>query len=86
MGQQPTWETSLQRENLIKAKDELSYALQRIQARNQWTQRQMAAYLGTSQSSVSKAVRTKTARQLSFDRLFRYLSRADERFRLMISI
>jgi predicted XRE-type DNA-binding protein len=86
MGQRPTWETTGQKENLIKAKDEISYALQRIQSRNQWTQRQMAAYLGTSQSSVSKAVRTETARKLSFDRLFRYLSRADDRFRLMISI
>lgn len=86
MGRRPIWETNSQKEDADRAKDEISIALQRIQARNQWTQRQMAAYLGTSQSSVSKATATRTARKLSYNRLFRYLARAEPRFRLMISI
>lgn len=86
MGRPPVWEISSQKEDLLKAKDEISYALQRIQARNQWTQQQMAAYLGTTQGCVSRATRTPTAREMSFNQLFRYLSREEPRFRLLISI
>jgi predicted XRE-type DNA-binding protein len=86
MGRRPIWETSMQLEDQHKAKDEISYALQRIQARNQLTQRQMAAFLGTTQACVSRATRTTTARRMSYNQLFRYLSRAEPRFRLMISI
>ena len=86
MGRRPIWETDKQRDYLIDAKEEICFALQRLQVRNQWTQKQMAALIGTSQSSMSKATRVTTARQMSFNRLFRYLARAEPRFRVMISI
>lgn len=86
MAKRPIWETPSQANDALKAKDELCYTLQRVQARNQWTQRQMAAFLGTSVSSVSKATRIPTARKMSYNRLFRYLSRAEPRFRLLISV
>ena len=66
------------------AKIEVSRALQVAVARRQWSQRDAALQIGTSQGNLSRALNPETAKKLTFNQLFRYLSRVDRTFRVMV--
>ncbi len=70
---------------MAMAKAELSQAIENAILRRQWSQRFAAGALGTSQANISRAMNPESAKALSFNQLFRYLSRCDVRFKIMIS-
>ncbi len=71
--------------SVTNAKEEICWALRKAVQQQRMTQDQIAALLHTSQATVSRAIRYPTAKSLSFNQLFRYLSILQPRFRIMIS-
>lgn len=77
--------TSGAQSKIDNLKRDLCLHLQRIAMRNQWSQRQAAAHLGTTASCLSSVYNYRLER-LTLSQLFRYLAIAEPRFEVLISI
>lgn len=68
-----------------QAKLEICRALRKAVDERGLSQLQAALIVGTSQANISRAIRYPTAKKLSFNQLFRYLTVIRPRYRIMIS-